>query len=671
MSLIIMTTRCVQNGSAEVCLSLTGSSDACQGAEYDGQACARCEFVPRGICPDDTITSGYALDCTNVVRVVDMTVCGDNLSGRIPASEGGGVKTGILVLFILLFVLALGVLGYIEARKRREGLQDDGNNKGTDNDQDADTKDDMESGENLPFTNIEEALGPEEALPRAKTAKNSPSPENPEKESGGVNGFIRSLSNKFPSKRSNNGNEEEPIEDQPKPTKESSRKSLMKSLSVKLSFKKDKNDRITKDEDQTNDNNKHSEPLKKHSTSSSSKSPAKSRSSSREPNRRNSSKRLGKDSSHHSRSSRGSRSSRSKKMDMDQSSFDDDNTSVDATEILPGEKFEAYDEVKVDPKAQTLLKYHRQGNWQQIRDFFQKIRRRIIERQHYMSLLVKFITADWPEPIKQDTVFCKYLDQWNAVEPENLQCNVLRLEVWVAWAWHGRTTAFAHEIPPERVELFYDRMDRAAAELERVLIVTKKRDALIYAAAIKIATGRNDDQAVVQQYMEAVQSSNDPANYIFHTRAMEYFSEKWHGSHKEMMDYANWITEQLPEGHPLWILIPMAHYEVAALLENAARRMAYWHKQQDAILAAYEKALVGPWETRVNDEVSPACKKLDAVVRNWFVYALGKTRAVEQAQRQAKVIGKMPVPELPWDERYSYTKHVKALGFIVDGDSVV
>mmetsp|Transcript_4062 Transcript_4062/g.8230 ORF Transcript_4062/g.8230 Transcript_4062/m.8230 type:complete len:586 (-) Transcript_4062:217-1974(-) len=584
-----------------------------------------------------------------------MTVWGEILTGRVPADGGGGgLETGILVFFILLFVLALGVLGYIELRKRKEGLQDD-DKEGTDNDQDADTKDDMESGESSPFNNIEEPRGPEEALPRTKQT-NSPPPEEPKQENGVVKGIVRRLSNKFPSKRNNSGSEDEPNnEKEPKPAKESSRKNLMKSLSAKLSFKKGKEDKIESDDQDNNDS------IKKHSTSSS-KGPAKPRSSSKEPPKRKNSKRLGRGSSHHSRSSR------SKKMDAD---LDDDEILVDATEILPGGKFEAYDETKGDSKAQALLKYHRQGDWEQIRDFFQKIRRRIIERQHYMALLVKFITADWPGPIKKDTVFCKYLDEWSAAEPENLQCNVLRLEVWAAWAWHGRTTAFAHEIPPERVELFYDRMDSAAAELSRVLAVSKKRDALLYAAAIKVATGRNDDQAVVQEYMEAVQASNDPANYIFHTRAMEYFCEKWHGSHREMLNYANWITEQLPDGHPLWILIPAAHYEIAALLDNAAQRTAYWHKQQDAILAAYEKALVGPWETKVNDEVSPACKKLDAIVRNWFAYALGKTGSVEQAQTQARVIGKTPVAELPWDERYTYIKHIKTLGFIVEGDSVV
>ena len=658
-----MTSRCVQNGSAELCLSLA-AGDACQSAEYNGEACARCEFVPEGLC---SASPGYALDCTNVVRVVDMTVCGEVLAGRIPADGGGGggLKTAALAFFIVLFVLAAGVRGYLEIRKRREGLKDD--DKETD--KDAESKD-MESGESSPFNNIEE---PQEGPLRKEK---SPPPEEPvPKEETGMMGMVRSLSSKLPSFKKDK-DEKKKSADKEKttdPKEESSRKNLMKNLSARLSFKKDKDDKIASSNEETGKPATHTvkdgsrESIKKQS-SSSSKDPAKKRSSSKEPKRRSSSKRLGKGSSHHSRSSRSSRTSKTKKMDSDDSL---DDISVDATEILPGDKFEAFDETKGDPKADALLKYHREGDWEQIREFFQKIRRRIIERQHYIALLVKFIAADWPGPVKKDTVFCKYLDAWKDAEPENIQCNVLRLEVWAAWAWHGRTTAFAHEIPPERVELFYNRMDSAAAELARVLAVSKKRDALMYAAAIKIATGRNDEQAVVQQYMEAVQSSNDPANYIFHTRAMEYFCEKWHGTHKEMLDYAKWITEQLPDGHPLWILIPAAHYEVAALLENAAQRMAYWHKQQDEIVAAYEKALGGPWETKVNDEVSPACKKLDAVVRNWFVYALGKCRASEQAQTQARVIGKTPLAEMPWDERYTYIKHVKALGFIVDGDSVV
>ena len=340
-------------------------------------------------------------------------------------------------------------------------------------------------------------------------------------------------------------------------------------------------------------------------------------------------------------------------------------------EVLPGDTYEVFSEVKNDPNARKLYQHHLAGDWRAIRDFFDKIRRRIIERQHYIHLIVHWIESEWPGPIHKDIVYCDYLDEWNRAEPENLQCNVIRLEVWIAWAWHGRTKAFAHEIPPKRVELFYDRMDNAAEELERVLRVTKKRDALVYASAIKIATGRSDDQKIVQEYMQAVQQSNDPANYVFHTRAMEYFCEKWHGSHKEMMDYATWITSQLPDGHPLWILIPVAHYERAILMNSPAAQKKYWSQQKGEIVEAYDRALGGIWETTVNEDITPACMKLDAVVRNWFVYALGKCNATELARRQARVIGKHPLPGMPWDEQYTYLKHVKALGFEVEAEDWV
>jgi hypothetical protein len=342
----------------------------------------------------------------------------------------------------------------------------------------------------------------------------------------------------------------------------------------------------------------------------------------------------------------------------------------DPDRILPGVVLEPYSDVKNDPDAVKLYKHHVAGNWKAIRDFFENIRRRIIERQHYTRLVVQWISSEWPGPVNKDKVFCKYLDEWNQAEPENLNCNVIRLEAWIAWAWHGRTKAFAHEISPQRVALFYDRMDKGAAELERVLRITKKNDALVYAAAIQIATGRNEEQHVVQQYMQSVQQSNDPANYVFHTRAMEYFCEKWHGSHKEMFDYATWITGQLPDGHPLWILIPVAHYERALLINSTSERRKHWSQHHDEIVAAYERALGGKWETTINEDITPACMKLDAVVRNWFLYALGKCNATELAIRQARVIGRRPLAELPWDETYTYVKHVKMLGFDVEDDQV-
>lgn len=633
-------TRCVDQGDSQVCLWIdtAGDGTSCLQASYNGEDCQECTYVDDvGMCA--TTSAGYSLNCRSVVNLVDMKICGNILSATVPGSAGGGdgVKMGALVFFILLFSLSMGMRLYAEVRRCREGL-------------------DQEETQQLKQTKNEKEKHRDVELATATAVDQD---ENNRK---------GTKKNDKPEEALNFDN------------KRNSKKELQHGNSRKKS---------------TSEKKKESSASK---TRSSSGKDLVSGDGSRKPS--GSGKHRKKRSSSHSKDSEKNGDSKTldnktvqapvASFDFDEVSWDqptfepafvstgdvnsenkEDAGSADPDEILPGKKFEAYDETKGDPKASALRKHHRKRDWEAIRSFFHKIRRRIIERQHYIDFLVQLVAADWPEPIEEDTIFCEYLDEWKEAEPENLQCNVIRLEVWIAWAWHGRTKAFAHEISPERVELFYDRMDSGAAELERVLQVTKKRDALVYAAAIKIATGRNDDQAVVRQYMKEVQSSNDPANFIFHTRALEYFCEKWHGSHEEMMDYAKWITDQLPDGHPLWILIPVAHYECATLMDSAGERMSYWHKQHDSIVEAYEKALGGQWEMTVNPEVSPACQKLDHVIRNWFVYGLGKCRATELAQRQARVIGKRPLAELPWDEKYTYIKHVKNLGFVFDSAAVV
>ena len=604
-------TRCVStiDQIGELCLWIDVESDgtACSAATWNGRPCASCEYISTGLC--NTTTAGYSVDCSP--QHTDLILCGSRLTSVQVVNHGdddqGGVRTGPLVFFILLLVISSIIRAYIEVRRCREGLQE------------GDEKSEQKTQEN------DEETPPQPEAPKAFEFGNVefPAPEFDE------------TSHSFKSNEQRKNDLEGEV--------------FEKSNCVRSS--KSKGSRSN-----------HSETSKKRSKSRDSPKQNSAKSAIKNPNPRKEPKKSA--SARKSNDSKGATDGSLPYKAPPPNDVDgNDNFSVLSNSLLPGVKFASYNEVKDDSKAAALRKYHRKGDWESIRDLFSKIRRRIIERQHYIGLLVGWIAKDWPEPIGEDTIFCDYLDAWNKAEPENLQCNVIRLEVWIAWAWHGRTKAFAHEISPERVTLFYERMDKAAAELERVLKVTKKRDALVYAAAIKIATGRNDDQAVVQQYMEAVQSSNDPANYNFHTRAMEYFCEKWHGSHNEMMDYAKWITSQLPDGHPLWILIPVAHYERAILIETPAARMAYWHKQHDSIVKAYEKALGGPWETKVNPDVSPACRKLDAVVRNWFVYALGRCRASELAQRQARVIGKTPLADLPWDKTNTYAKHVKALGF--------
>jgi hypothetical protein len=324
-----------------------------------------------------------------------------------------------------------------------------------------------------------------------------------------------------------------------------------------------------------------------------------------------------------------------------------------------------YEETENDPLAHALRMMHDNQDWKAIAAFFAKIRRRIIERQHYMALLVQIISEDWPTSVRHDRIYCGYLDNWYQADPDNLQCRVIRLEVWIAWAWHGRGPSFAQTVTADRVELFYGRLDQAATELVETLQVVKKRDALVYAAAISLGTGRNDDQTTVHTYLQAVQTSNDPASFKFHTRALQYFCEKWHGSNQEALDYARFITQQLPVGHPLACLIVQAHYEVALLLKPEERN-SYWLAQRDEILAAYEKGLGGQWEMKINVLVSPACLKLDAVVRNWFFYAAALCQATDLAHRQAKVIGNRPVAELPWGEKVTYASFVESLGITCD-----
>ena len=52
-----------------------------------------------------------------------------------------------------------------------------------------------------------------------------------------------------------------------------------------------------------------------------------------------------------------------------------------------------------------------------------------------------------------------------------------------------------------------------------------------------------------------------PHFFDAHIAALQNYCDKWHGSHAKMFLYARSVTYELPMGHPLWVLIPMAHYE--------------------------------------------------------------------------------------------------------------
>ncbi|CAB9507894.1 expressed unknown protein [Seminavis robusta] len=330
--------------------------------------------------------------------------------------------------------------------------------------------------------------------------------------------------------------------------------------------------------------------------------------------------------------------------------------------------FQFLDASQKSPETATRLRTNViNGNWQSIRDYFRSLRepssRNSHQRYFWMTVVEKEIAKAWSTQVDETASMSRLLDEWLENEPDNVDCRILRLETYIAWAWNARTGALAAAVSQQRAAVFHKRLLEAANEFVQAKPYCST-DPLLYAMGMTIAKGlgRNNNGNVTMEDCEKGlrEQTAEPRCYTAHTRALQYYCRKWHGSHERMFQYAYNITTGLPEGHPLWVLIPMAHYERNLIQPTPG----YWRRAQVVreIYGAYRHAFPRASETAQSTEASALSQEWAS--RNYFLYCLILTGQLDAARKQVRVIGRRP-SERPWHSLAAYKRRLMELGFDV------
>ena len=289
------------------------------------------------------------------------------------------------------------------------------------------------------------------------------------------------------------------------------------------------------------------------------------------------------------------------------------------------------------------------------------------KQAYYTALIVKHLEKTWPTDLDYDTTMSRMLDQWVQAEPNDAECRILRASAMVAWAWHARSSTLARFVTPKQWDLFKKRLTLAAEEI-RIAKELRPTDPRIYSIAMTVARGclglpeteLQDRMTMAQCEAGLKDVSNEPHYYNAHLQALQFYCRKWGGSHERMFSYARSITSQLPEGHPLWVLIPMAHYE-RVLIEKV---QGYWRNPSvvQELRSAYQKAFPGQTGAKVQ-ATEPYELSQEWTCRNYFAYTLAASGQNDIAKAQIRVIGKRPTICHPWISVDRYKSIINALGF--------
>ncbi|GAB3212484.1 hypothetical protein ACQEU5_16145 [Marinactinospora thermotolerans] len=126
-------------------------------------------------------------------------------------------------------------------------------------------------------------------------------------------------------------------------------------------------------------------------------------------------------------------------------------------------------------------------------------------------------------------------------------------------AWRIRGGGFADTVGTDRFKLFH----RTLADARDPLLAAAELfpdDPVPWSCLQWVGLGlqfdRNDSDTIWQRVVERC-----PTLFSGHWARLQLLSEKWGGSHEEMMDFARATVANAPHGHPVVSMIALAHIE--------------------------------------------------------------------------------------------------------------
>ncbi len=128
------------------------------------------------------------------------------------------------------------------------------------------------------------------------------------------------------------------------------------------------------------------------------------------------------------------------------------------------------------------------------------------------------------------------LNDWCNKHPESHIPWIVRGNFRIEWAWHIRGSGYAKTVKKDAWTIFYDKLRQAKDDLEHAWDLNAT-DPNSCSALITVAMGLSAPRDTMEQYFQKGLSAC-PWHLNLHFAKLGYLKPKWHGSEKEMLDFA-------------------------------------------------------------------------------------------------------------------------------------
>jgi hypothetical protein len=142
-----------------------------------------------------------------------------------------------------------------------------------------------------------------------------------------------------------------------------------------------------------------------------------------------------------------------------------------------------------------------------------------------------------------------WLEKWRADRPGDGDAATLHASLLVHRAWMRRGSGYANEVSPQ-AKADFKAMLPAGMEAARVAAQLAPHDPGPWVVMVTAARGLNYSHQQFQPLWQGLHA-RAPYHYDGHWQALQYWCAKWHGSNRQMMQFAEAAVAATPPGSPL------------------------------------------------------------------------------------------------------------------------
>ncbi|MFE6869379.1 hypothetical protein ACFVFS_22855 [Kitasatospora sp. NPDC057692] len=228
-----------------------------------------------------------------------------------------------------------------------------------------------------------------------------------------------------------------------------------------------------------------------------------------------------------------------------------------------------------------------------------------------------------------------WLGAWRSAEPGDCDAATLEAKLMVHRAWEVRGSGYRHEVGDDAINAFRELLPAAVEAARRAALL----DPANPGPWVVIVTAARGAQFTPEQFQEAWDELVKRAWYHYegHWQAMQYWCEKWFGSNKQMLAFAERAMDAAPPGSPLGGIY------LHALAELEGRRSIAGTLAADKTKWRVENLAAQLRQVRPDDERLPQ-------LRHLLAHFAGEVEAYEVALEQFRAIGPW-CGARPWSDR--------------------